>query len=327
MKRKDLDLNDYIDGIKDGDIAILSRAISLVESKKTEHQKLAKELIKNIYPITGKAKRIGISGTPGVGKSTFIESFGTFLTGLGLKVAVLAIDPTSYKTGGSILGDKTRMNKLASDKNAFVRPSPSGMTLGGVANKTRESMLLCEAAGYDIVIIETVGVGQSEVAVSKVVDFFLLLMQSGAGDDLQGIKRGILELADLVAVNKADGDGKMIADVARREYETAVHILRSSEEWEPKVLACSGLNGTGLTDIWDNINEYYTKMAKDNKLINKREEQVHKWFYELLLEKIRNEINTNKSIQQNIESSYKKILKHETTLLDAVDDLYKDIME
>ena len=327
MKRKDLDLNDYIDGIKDGDIAILSRAISLVESKKTEHQKLAKELIKNIYPRTGKAKRIGISGTPGVGKSTFIESFGTFLTDLGLKVAVLAIDPTSYKTGGSILGDKTRMNKLASDKNAFVRPSPSGMTLGGVANKTRESMLLCEAAGYDIVIIETVGVGQSEVAVSKVVDFFLLLMQSGGGDDLQGIKRGILELADLVAVNKADGDGKMIADVARREYETAVHILRSSEEWEPKVLACSGLNGTGLTDIWDNINEYYTKMAKDNKLINKREEQVHKWFYELLLEKIRNEINTNKNIQQNIESSYKKILKHETTLLDAVDDLYKDIME
>jgi LAO/AO transport system kinase len=327
MKRKDLDLNDYIDGIKDGDIAILSRAISLVESKKTEHQKLAKELIKSIYPRTGKAKRIGISGTPGVGKSTFIESFGTFLTDLGLKVAVLAIDPTSYKTGGSILGDKTRMNKLASDKNAFVRPSPSGMTLGGVANKTRESMLLCEAAGYDIVIIETVGVGQSEVAVSKVVDFFLLLMQSGGGDDLQGIKRGILELADLVAVNKADGDGKMIADVARREYETAVHILRSSEEWEPKVLACSGLNGTGLTDIWDNINEYYTKMAKDNKLINKREEQVHKWFYELLLEKIRNEINTNKSIQQNIESSYKKILKHETTLLDAVDDLYKDIME
>lgn len=327
MKRKDLDLNDYIDGIKDGDIAVLSRAISLVESKKTEHQKLAKELIKNIYPITGKAKRIGISGTPGVGKSTFIESFGTFLTDLGFKVAVLAIDPTSYKTGGSILGDKTRMNKLASDKNAFVRPSPSGMTLGGVANKTRESMLLCEAAGYDIVIIETVGVGQSEVAVSKVVDFFLLLMQSGSGDDLQGIKRGILELADLVAVNKADGDGKMIADIARREYETAVHILRSSEEWEPKVLACSGLNGTGLTDIWDNINEYYTKMAKDNKLINKREEQVHKWFYELLLEKIRNEINTNKSIQQNIESSYKKILKHETTLLDAVDDLYKDIME
>jgi LAO/AO transport system kinase len=201
MKRKELELNDYIEGIQKGDIAILSRAISLVESKKVDHQNLAKELIKNIYPSTGKAKRVGISGTPGVGKSTFIESFGTFLTGIGLKVAVLAIDPTSYKSGGSILGDKTRMNKLASDKNAFVRPSPSGMTLGGVANKTRESMLLCEAAGYDIVIIETVGVGQSEVAVSKVVDFFLLLMQPGGGDDLQGIKRGILELADLVAIN------------------------------------------------------------------------------------------------------------------------------
>ena len=327
MKRKDLELKDYIEGIGIGDIAILSRAISLVESKKTDHQNLAKELIKSIYPNTGKAKRVGISGTPGVGKSTFIESFGTFLTSIGLKVAVLAIDPTSYKSGGSILGDKTRMNKLASDKNAFVRPSPSGMTLGGVANKTRESMLLCEAAGYDIVIIETVGVGQSEVAVSKVVDFFLLLMQPGGGDDLQGIKRGILELADLVAINKADGDGKINADVARREYETAVHILRSSEEWEPKVITCSGLTGEGLDNIWDNINNYYKVMKTDDKLSNKREEQVHKWFYELLLEKIKNELNTNKKIKKNIEDSYKKIINHETTLLDAVDELYTDIME
>lgn len=327
MKRKQLNLNDYIEGIEKADISILSRAISLVESKNPEHQSLAKELIKSVFNKTGKAKRIGISGTPGVGKSTFIESFGTYLTGLGLKVAVLAIDPTSYKTGGSILGDKTRMNKLASDKNAFVRPTPSGTTLGGVANKTRESMLLCEAAGYDVIIIETVGVGQSEVTVSKIVDFFLLLMQPGGGDDLQGIKRGILELADLVAVNKADGDGETLANVARREYETAVHILRSSEDWEPKVLACSGLTGLGLEDIWNNINDFYSKMSANTQLKNKRDEQIHKWMHELLLEKIKNEINNNKEIQSEIKVKYANILKHETTLLDAVDDLYKEIMD
>lgn len=327
MKRKELTLNDYVEGIEKGDISILSRAISLVESKNSEHQLLAKKLIQNIFPKTGKAKRIGISGTPGVGKSTFIESFGTLLTSKGLKVAVLAIDPTSYKTGGSILGDKTRMNKLASDKNAFVRPSPSGTTLGGVAGKTRETMLLCEASGYDVIIIETVGVGQSEVTVSKIVDFFLLLMQPGGGDDLQGIKRGILELADLVAVNKADGNTESIADVARREYETAVHILRNKEDWEPKVLACSGLTGKGLDDIWSNINEYYEKMTQNKQLQTKRDEQIHKWLYELLFEKIKNEIENNKKLVKTIEDKYAGILKHETTLLDAVDDLFEKILK
>jgi LAO/AO transport system kinase len=247
---QNLTAQDYIKGILASDSAILARAITLVESKRDDHQQQAKEIIHALVPYTGKARRIGISGTPGVGKSTFIESFGKMLTQKGLKVAVLAIDPTSGLTGGSILGDKTRMQHLASDKRAFIRPSPSGDSLGGIASKTREAMLLCEAAGFDVIIIETVGVGQSEVTVSKVVDFFLLLMQPGAGDDLQGIKRGILELADLVAVNKADGDLLTQAKIAKQEYEAALHILRQSETWQPPVITCSGLTGQGIEVIW-----------------------------------------------------------------------------
>lgn len=326
MNRTSLTLDDYVNGITQGDLAVLSRAITLVESKREDHQKLAKDLIHKIIDKTGKAKRIGISGTPGVGKSTFIESFGKYLTSQGLKIAVLAIDPTSQITGGSILGDKTRMSKLASDKNAFVRPSPSGDSLGGVASKTRESMLLCEAAGYDVIIIETVGVGQSEVTVSKIVDFFLLLMQPGGGDDLQGIKRGILELADLVAVNKADGDQLTQAKIAKREYETALHILRQDELWQPKVITCSGLKGIGLEDIWTETNSFYEVMSKDKKLLDKRSIQLELWVWELLMDKIQTTLKKDSSIHKALQKDLSKIKNHEATVLDIVDELYKNIL-
>ena len=320
MIRKELTIDDYVQGVLAGELSVLSMAITLVESKRKDHQQLAKEVIHRVLHKTGHAKRIGISGTPGVGKSTFIESFGKFLTDQGLKVAVLAIDPTSQITGGSILGDKTRMNKLASDPMAFVRPSPSGDSLGGVASKTRESMLLCEAAGYDVIIVETVGVGQSEVTVSKIVDFFLLLMQPGGGDDLQGIKRGILELADLVAVNKADGDQLIQAKVAQREYETAIHILRKNDKWTPSVLSCSGLTGMGLDLIWQKIVEFYKLMQKDNVLESKRKAQIRLWIWELLLEKINYSLKQNTNLNQELE---KRMQDPKFSVLDIVDELYK----
>lgn len=325
MSRKKLKIDDYVNGITQGDLAILSQAITLIESKNTDHKRMAKELINKIIDRTGKSKRIGISGTPGVGKSTFIESFGKYLTDQGLKVAVLAIDPTSHITGGSILGDKTRMNKLASDPKAFVRPSPSGLSLGGVASKTRESMLLCEAAGYDVIIVETVGVGQSEVTVSKIVDFFLLLMQPGGGDDLQGIKRGILELADLVAVNKADGDQLVAAKVAKREYESALHILRQDEVWMPKVITCSGLQAHGNDEIWNEIKSFYQLMNKDQNLVNKRANQLELWVWELLIDKIKTNLNDDPKIHKLIDNNISDLKKHESSVLDVVDNIFEDI--
>jgi len=324
--RAKLTADDYVKGILAQDVSILSRAITLVESKNIHHQNLAKDVLKNIMDATGNAKRIGISGTPGVGKSTFIESFGMRLIEKGLKVAVLAIDPTSYKTGGSILGDKTRMGNLSTAKNAFVRPSPSGKTLGGVASKTRESMLLCEAAGFDVIIIETVGVGQSEVAVSKIVDFFLLLMQPGSGDDLQGIKRGILELADLVAVNKADGDQLAIAKIALREFQVAMHILRHDESWHPEVLTCSGLKGIGLDAIWENIEKYYKVMREDDSLDKKRSNQISEWMWELLTDKLENAIKNNPKLDRLMKDKRQAIINNNDSLLEAVDEIYNSII-
>lgn len=326
MKRHDLTVDEYVKGIENKDLAILSRAITLVESKLEDHQKMAKKVIHRIISKTGKAIRIGISGTPGVGKSTFIESFGTFLTQKGLKVAVLTVDPTSNITGGSILGDKTRMSKLANDENAFIRPSPSGESLGGVASKTRESMLLCEAAGFDVIIIETVGVGQSEVTVSKIVDFFLLLMQPGGGDDLQGIKRGILELADLVAINKADGDQLTHAKIAKREYETALHILRQEEQWQPSVITCSGLKGIGLEDIWEQIEKFYRLLRSNNFLEEKRSMQLELWVWELLMDKIQKSLKSNTKLHKTINSNLENIQNHRSTVLDLVDDLYDEVL-
>src|SRR5882724_5798578 len=240
--------------LRAGERATLARAITLIESKRADHQQQAHRLVQELLPETGKAVRVGITGTPGVGKSTTIDALGTYLTGQGHKVAVLAVDPSSTRTGGSILGDKTRMAQLAIDPNAFIRPSPASGTLGGVAAKTRETMLLCEAAGYDVLIVETVGVGQSETTVADMTDFFLVLMVAGAGDELQGLKKGIVELADMIAVNKADGDNIARANIAAADYRAALNILQPhSSNWSPPVLTYSALTGTGIADLWAQV--------------------------------------------------------------------------
>ena len=260
----------------------LGRAITLIESRRADHQAEAGALLADIMPRTGAAQRIGITGVPGVGKSTFIESFGTMLTGLGLRVAVLAVDPTSRRSGGSILGDKTRMAKLAADENAFIRPSPAGDTLGGVSRKTRETMLVCEAAGYDVILVETVGVGQSETVVADMVDFFLVLMLPNAGDELQGIKKGVLEVADLIAVNKADIDDNA-AKRAARAYEIALHIMEQADpDWSPPVHTISGFSGTGLPELWQAIELHRRKTEASGSRHRRRAGQQVRWLDALI---------------------------------------------
>src|SRR5215475_9225049 len=245
-------------GIRAGERAVLARAITLIESRRTDHQKTARQLVQNLLPLTGRAVRVGITGAPGVGKSTTIDALGTSLTGQGHRVAVLAVDPSSARTGGSILADKTRMARLATDENAFIRPSPSAGTLGGVAAKTRETMLACEAAGFDAILVETVGIGQSETAVADMTDFFLALMLPGAGDELQGLKKGLVELADMIAINKADGDNAARARVAAADYGAALHILTPRlAEWQPPVVTCSALTGTGIAALWEHVLDHH----------------------------------------------------------------------
>ena len=285
--RKILALKDYLEGFKNQDRTILSRAITLVESHHPDHQKLAQELLQNLLPQTGSSKRIGISGTPGVGKSTFIESFGKLLTSQNKTLAVLAVDPTSQVSGGSILGDKTRMNELAIDPLAYIRPSPSGTTLGGVAKRTRESLLLCEAFGFDYVLVETVGVGQSETTVAQMVDLFVMLLQPGAGDDLQGIKRGILELVDMVVVTKDDGENHQIIHKAKHDYERALHILRH-EGWIPPVLSCSALTKMGLPEIESMIENYFHD--QQSLIQSKRKKQGLDWMWQLIHEGLKEKL-------------------------------------
>ncbi len=262
----------------------LGRAITLIESRRADHQAQARALLSKIMPRTGAAQRIGITGVPGVGKSTFIENFGTMLTGLGLRVAVLAVDPTSRRSGGSILGDKTRMAKLAADDNAFIRPSPAGDTLGGVSRKTRETMLACEAAGYDVILVETVGVGQSETVVADMVDFFLVLMLPNAGDELQGIKKGVLEVADLIAVNKADID-ENAAKRAARAYEIALHIMEQADpDWSPPVHTISGFSGAGLPELWQAIELHRRKTEASGSRLRRRARQQIRWLDALIQE-------------------------------------------
>ncbi len=267
-------------GIREGSRTALARAITLVESSRADHQEIAQKLLAELLPDTGKAVRLGLSGAPGVGKSTFTEAFGQFLTGEGHKVAVLAIDPSSARTGGSILGDKTRMELLARNPNAFIRPSPSGGTLGGVARRTREAMLLTEAAGYDVVIIETVGVGQSETAVADMVDMFVLLLSPGGGDELQGIKRGIMELADLIVVNKADGDLIPAARRAQIEYKTALHLMRpKNAAWTAHVLLASAIKGEGLADVWKAVRDHHEALKGAGELDRQRKAQAKAWMW------------------------------------------------
>jgi LAO/AO transport system kinase len=277
-RRSQITAEAYAEGVLSGDRALLGRAITLVESGAAAHQRLAEEVLERLLPHTGKAIRVGITGAPGVGKSTFIEALGGRLLGAGHRVAVLAVDPSSVLTGGSILGDKTRMEALGRDPRCFIRPSPSGGTLGGVARKTRETLLVCEAAGYDVVLVETVGVGQSEVAVRSMVDFFLLLLLPGAGDELQGIKKGIIEIADALVVNKADGENRARAEVARQEVARALHYLAPARpDWRPPVQTCSALTGEGVGEVWDVVKAFRLRAIASGVLEDERRRQSLGW--------------------------------------------------
>jgi LAO/AO transport system kinase len=288
-------------GVRAGDRAVLARAITLIESKRADHQNKAHALVQELLPSTGHAIRVGITGAPGVGKSTSIDTLGSTLTGQGHKVAVLAVDPSSTRTGGSILGDKTRMGRLATDDNAFVRPSPSSGTLGGVAAKTRETMLLCEAAGFDVVLVETVGIGQSETAVSDMTDFFLALMLPGAGDELQGIKKGLVELADMIAVNKADGDNVKRAKSAAAEYRSALHILTPrSPNWTPPVVTYSALTGDGVAELWTQILAHRERMEKTGEHAARRREQQVKWMWSMLNDRVLSRLKTDASLRAKL---------------------------
>src|SRR6202167_2935535 len=272
------DIGKLAQGIRGGDRSVLSRAITLTESKRADHRRSAAALTQALLGATGKAIRVGITGAPGVGKSTTIDALGTFLTGKGHKVAVLAVDPSSARTGGSILADKTRMAQLSADPNAFIRPSPAAGTLGGVAAKTRETMLICEAAGYDVVLVETVGTGQSETAVADMTDFFLALMLPGAGDELQGLKKGLVELADMIAINKADGDNVKRAQLAAAEYRAALHILTPRvPEWQPPVVTYSALTGDGIAGLWDQIVDHQLRLSATGAFAARRRQQQVKW--------------------------------------------------
>jgi LAO/AO transport system kinase len=269
--------------VRAGNRRALAKAITLVESTRADHQQGAQRLLELLLPDTGRSVRVGISGVPGVGKSTFIEAFGLCLLGLGKRVAVLAVDPSSARSGGSILGDKTRMPRLSAAPDAFIRPSPSGGSLGGVARRTREALLVCEASGYDVVLVETVGVGQSEIAVAGMVDFFLVLMLAGAGDELQGIKKGILELADALAINKADGDNLERARRAAAEYRSALRLFRhTSPSWDPPVLTVSALEGKGMEKVWSMIEEHRARLGASSELARKRREQQQTWFWSMI---------------------------------------------
>jgi LAO/AO transport system kinase len=287
--------------LRGGDRAMLARAITLIESKRADHQNKAHALVQELLPQAGKAIRVGITGAPGVGKSTSIDTLGTYLTGQGHKVAVLAVDPSSTRTGGSILGDKTRMGRLAVDDNAFVRPSPSSGTLGGVAAKTRETMLLCEAAGFDVVLVETVGIGQSETAVADMADFFLALMLPGAGDELQGIKKGLVELADMIAVNKADGDNVKRAGAAAAEYRSALHILTPrSPNWTPPVITYSALTGDGVAELWAQILTHRGRMEKTGERAARRREQQVKWMWSMLNDRVLGRLKTDAALRARL---------------------------
>lgn len=305
-------VDEYMDGIISGDTTILSQAITLVESLSPAHRKIADEIIARCQRIsaTKKTMRIGITGVPGAGKSTFIEAFGSYLTSEGHKLAVLAIDPSSERSKGSILGDKTRMETLSNDPKAFIRPSPSAGSLGGVARRTRETILLCEAAGYDVIFIETVGVGQSETAVHSMSDFFLLLMLSGAGDDLQGIKRGIMEMSDLIAITKADGNNVEKANMARALYANALHLFPPTESgWIPTALVSSAVNKTGLTEILKKIEEYFALVQENGYYQKKRREQSRYWMYESINDSLKNMFYENPVIEKLLPDYEEAVLE------------------
>ncbi|MFA6849405.1 MAG: methylmalonyl Co-A mutase-associated GTPase MeaB [Selenomonadaceae bacterium] len=300
VKRHSLTAEEYVEGVLRGDRMILSRAITLIESNSSKHMILAQEVLQKLLPYTGKSIRVGITGVPGAGKSTFIEALGCRLCKKGHKVAVLAVDPSSSITKGSILGDKTRMENLSREKSAFIRPSPSGGTLGGVTRKSRETLLLCEAAGYDLILVETVGVGQSEITVRSMVDFFLLVVLTGAGDELQGMKKGVMEIADAIMVNKADGDNKKKAQMVRVDYERIIHYLRpATEGWQTKACTCSASSGEGIDEIWQVIDDFRQKTKESGTFSKRRKVQTLEWVYAMVEEHLRNVFYQNPNVKAN----------------------------
>jgi LAO/AO transport system kinase len=328
IKKKLYSSDEFADGILKGNRTILSQAITMIESTVPAHQKIAHEIIEKCLPYSGNSIRIGITGVPGVGKSTFIETFGTLLTSKGHKLAVLAIDPSSERSKGSILGDKTRMERLSIDANAFIRPSPSSGTLGGVAFKTRESVILCEAGGFDIILIETVGVGQSEIAVHSMVDFFLLLMLAGAGDELQGIKRGIMEMADCIVITKEDGNNMNRTEIARIESQNALNLFPPGlSGLKPKVLTCSALENKGFDEIRETLLEYFTRVKESGYLTQNRSEQSKYWMYENINERLKNHFYQNKYRSEKIKYFEQKVLEGKMSSFYAADALLHEYFQ
>lgn len=326
QSKKRLTLDEYINGIKNFDISILARAITLIESNLPSDFRLAQELLNKILPLTGNSIRIGITGPPGVGKSTFIDRFGYYLCELNHKVAVLTVDPSSSISKGSILGDKTRMELLAQHPNSFIRPSPSRGSLGGVARKTRESLLLCEASGFDLIIVETIGVGQSEIAVRSMVDFFLLLIPPGGGDELQGFKKGSVEIADAIVVSKADKDNLKFAELTRKEYMQALHYLSSpTEGWETKVYTASALENRGISEIWEVVNNFL-QVTKENRVFQKRRNQQSlDWLHNLIHERLMDTFYNNYKIQQILPTIETEVFAQRLTPTKAVEIIFKEM--
>jgi LAO/AO transport system kinase len=321
-------IQEYFSKITAGNMPALSKAITLVESNLPKHQEMAEELVKICLPYSGKSIRIGITGVPGVGKSTFIEAFGNILTQAGKKVAVLAVDPSSSVNKGSILGDKTRMETLVQNPNVFIRPSASGDNLGGVAKKTRESILLCEAAGFDVILVETVGVGQSETAVHSMVDFFLLLQLAGAGDELQGIKRGIMEMCDAIIINKADGDNVKWAQLAKQNYENALHLYAEKiNNWQPKVLTCSAIEKTGIENIWEMIQSYVLLTQSNQSFDDKRNNQEEYWMFETLNQALKDRFYQNEKVQIELKKQLQLLNEKKTTPYEVASLLWSKAFE
>ncbi|MGQ9480768.1 methylmalonyl Co-A mutase-associated GTPase MeaB [Chloroflexus sp.] len=328
VARRQLTVEEYVTGVRNGDRTILARAITLIESNAPAHMAQAQAVLAALLPYTGGSLRVGITGVPGVGKSTFIEALGTMLCERGHRVAVLAIDPSSSISRGSILGDKTRMERLARHPNAYIRPSPSGGSLGGVARKSRETLLLCEAAGFDIVLVETVGVGQSETAVRGMVDFFLLLMLAGAGDELQGIKKGVIELADALVITKADGDNRARAMAAQAEYRHALRYLTpATPGWKPPVRTCSALTGSGIAEIWQEIERFRAELTASGVFAARRREQARDWLYTLIDEQLRTLFFAHPAVRERLPALEQAVVEGTVPVVSAVQQLFAALGE